>query len=242
MAIPPEWLLALALIAIYVLDSVQFLRIGEAVVTTGGGIPSGLSFGSALELGGRRPFLPNPLTPGRPELRVDWSTSAQGSQAQQVAAEMRQQLAVVRPIGCIAALCASLIVVLAPLALVSGHERIFVLVVLLSLLCAVAGCALVFLRRRELGLSLGQAVALCAVALVCLPCSGNLARAAAGHRRWTVRASELAALGMDRRSVVDGQVRDMLTRAQRLLVEESVEYRSVAAELKRLEARADEPH
>lgn len=242
MAIPPEWLLALALIAIYVFDSVHFLRIGEAVVSTGGGRLRGLSFGSAFELGGRRPFLPNPLTPGRPELRVDWNTSVQGPEAQQVAAEMKQQLAAVRPIGYFAAACAGFIVVLAPLALVSGHEQVFVLAVLLCVPCALAGCSLVFLRRRELSLSLGQAVALSAVALVCLPCSGNLARAAAIHRRWTVRASELPALGVDQRSVVDGQVRDMLTKAQRRFVEESAEYRSVAAELKRLEARADEPH
>ena len=35
------------------------------------------------------------------------------------------------------------------------------------------------------------------MALVCLPCAANLARAVSTHRRWTLAASDLPALGFD---------------------------------------------
>ena len=57
MPVTAEALLALGLIAVYLLDSMHFLRIGEAVVVTGGARLSRLSFGSGFEFGGRRPFL-----------------------------------------------------------------------------------------------------------------------------------------------------------------------------------------
>src|SRR2546430_10003384 len=73
MYVSPEWLLAAGLVAIYLFDSVQFLQIGEAVVSTRRASLRRLSFGSSFELGGRRPYLPNPLTPWWPELLVDWT-------------------------------------------------------------------------------------------------------------------------------------------------------------------------
>lgn len=242
MALSPEWLLGFALIAIYLFDSVHFLRIGEAVVITAHGSLSGLSFGSSMELGGRRPYLPNPLTPGWPELRIDWSTSTQSSTAQQAATEMKQQLRALRPIGWLACTCASLIVLAAPLALLAGQQQAFVISVGLCVACVALAGTLIVLRRRQLGLSLGQAAAIWVVALVCLPCSGNLARAVAIRRQWTVRASELLSLDFARSSALKDQVRDMLARAQRLCAEESREYQSIAAELQRLEERANEHH
>jgi hypothetical protein len=73
-----------------------------------------LSFGWPFELGGRRPFLPNLLTPFWPELRVEWSRSG-GTvcEPRQVAADMVRHLRAVRPIGLIATGCASLIVLVA---------------------------------------------------------------------------------------------------------------------------------
>ena len=242
MLAPPEWLLGLALVAVYVCDSMHFLRIGEAVVFTRGGSLRGLSFGSSLELGGRRPYLPNPLTPAWPSLRVDWLTSARSPTVQQTVDEMTQQLRVIRPIAWLATACTGLIVVVAPLALVTGHEEAFVSAVVLCVLCALPACALVVGRRRLLGLTLGQAAAVTAVALVCLPCSGNLARAASLHRRWTVRASELSVLGIGQQVNLETQIRDMLTRVQRLCAEDSAEYRSVTTELGRMAERANEHH
>jgi len=58
-----------------------------------------------------------------------------------------------------------------------------------------------------------------AVALICLPCSGNLGRATAIKRRWTAQASDLPDLGFEvtERAVNEGKVREMLTRAQRFV-------------------------
>ena len=85
----------------------------------------------------------------------------------------------VRPIAQIATACAALVVVVAPLALVSGYELTFTVSIVMCLICAVAGCLLVIRRRGSLGLTLGQALSVSLVAVVCLPCSGNLGRAAA---------------------------------------------------------------
>ena len=63
-------LLAAGLVLVYLLDSMHFLCLDEAVLRTRGGRLATLSFGSGLELGGRRPFLPNPFTPHRPEFRL----------------------------------------------------------------------------------------------------------------------------------------------------------------------------
>jgi hypothetical protein len=242
--VAPEWFLGIALVAVYVFDSAHFLRIGEAVMSTRSGIPSRLSFGSSFELGGRRPFVPNPFTPWCPELRVDWNTSTHAGDGgvEQICTEMRQQLREVQPIAWLAAACTLFIVVVGPVALVTGQQNVFVLAVLLCVLCVAPACVLVIRRRKNLGLSLGQAVSLCVVVLVCLPCSGNLARAASNHRRWTVGATELSRLGFnaDQRPMIENQVREMLTRARRLWAEDSAEYQSLTSQLKQLEAAAYE--
>jgi hypothetical protein len=96
---------------------------------------------------------------------------------------------------------------------------------------------LIVRRRQQLGLSLRQAISLCLVALVCLPCSGNLGRAAALQRRWVVQASELRDLGFaDSETAVSGaRLVEMLTRARRLCAEDSAEYRCLTAQLRQLE-------
>src|SRR5262252_2248647 len=63
MPLPLETLLAAGLIAVYLVDSASFLALGEAVIVTRAGTLRHLASGSALELGGRRPFRPNPLAP-----------------------------------------------------------------------------------------------------------------------------------------------------------------------------------
>ena len=241
MPVPPEWLLAAALVAIYVVDSVHFLQIGEAVVATRGGALRGLSFGSSFELGGRRPYLPNPLTPWRADLRIDWNAPTQGAGPEQIGSEMQQQLRVVRPIARLATACAALVVVVAPVALAGGYEATFAVSILLSLLCAVAGCVLVVRRRASLGLTLWQAISVSLVALICPPCAGNLGRAAAIQRRWVLPASDLQDLGFDaaKKAASQAKVREMLTRALRLCAEDSAEYQSVATQLRQLEAKQD---
>lgn len=240
MFVSPEWLLAAGLIAIYLFDSMHFLQIGEAVVATRRASLRKLSFGSSFELGGRRPYLPNPLTPWRPELRVDWASSSRGPSPGEITAEMSEHLRMVQPIAWFATVCAALVVVVAPVALVSGGQGVFVASILMAVLCAVAGCVLVIRRRKYLGLSLWQAASISVVALICLPCSGNLGRATAIKRHWAAQASELPDLGfgVTEKAINEAKVREMLTRAQRLCAEGTTEYQLVCAQLRQLEARA----
>jgi hypothetical protein len=240
---PTEWLLAAALVAVYLFDSAHFLCIGEAVVVTRRGSLRQLSFGSAFELGGRRPFLPNPLAPLWPELRIEWDVTGDCRAAPaQVKAEMESRLRTLRPIGWLSALCAVLIVVIAPIALVTGSERAFVTAALLCVLSAAVACCALLYRRKNLGLSAWQTVAVIVVTMICLPCSGNLARTLAVQRRWTLPASELPSLGFDAARIpgIEGRLQEILARAQRFCSEDSVEYRLVGAQLKLVRSRLNE--
>ena len=231
--------------AVYLFDSAQFLRIGEAIVLTRHGSLRHLSFGSSFELGGRRPFLPNPFVPLWPELRVEWDMSGRcQATPEQVRAEMESRLRALRPIGRLSALCAILIVIVAPLALLTGSERAFVIAALLCVISAAIACCVVLYRRKHLGLSAWQTFALIAVGMVCLPCAGNLARAVAIQKRWTLPASELSLLGFDTIRIpgIEVRLREMLARTQRLLPEESAEHRLVVAQLKLVASRLDEQH
>lgn len=231
--------------AVYLFDSAHFLRIGEAVVMTRRGSLRQLSFGSAFELGGRRPFLPNPFAPLWPELRIEWDLSGQcRTTPAEVKAEMESWLRMLRPIGWLSALCAILIVVVAPIALVTGSEQAFVTAAMLCVVSAAVACCAVLYRRRNLGLSAWQTVSVIVVAMVCLPCSGNLARTLAMQKRWTLPASELPSLGFDAARIpdIEGRLQEILARAQRFWSEDSVEYRLVGAQLKLVTSRLNARH
>lgn len=234
-----EALLALALVAVYVIDSAHFLPIGEALIRTRTGGALSLSFGWPFELAGRRPFIPNPLTPFRPELRVRWTTASPGgtAAAEAVAAEMRAHLAAIRPVAWIASACAVLIVALAPLALSLGQEPVFVAAALLTLALSAAACTLIALRRRALGLAGVQLYSTILVALVCLPCAANLARAVGAQRRWSVAAAELPALGFDRAQLpaIRSRVRDALDAARRIVGDDSAAHAALSEQLRLLE-------
>jgi hypothetical protein len=236
--VSPEALLALALVAVYLVDSAHFLCIGEALIRTRAGRPVALTFGSPFELAGRRPFVPNPLTPFWPELRVEWTTSSQGGRATEaVTAEMRAHLAAVRPIAWIASACALLIVLIAPLALGLGQQPLFVAAALLSLLLSAVACVFIAWRRRELGLAGLELCSTILVALVCLPCAGNLGRSVASHRRWSVAGAELPALGFDEAQAAAARTRarEALGAARRLMAEDSAAYSALGEQLRRLE-------
>jgi hypothetical protein len=231
-------LLAGALVGVYLLDSMHFLRIGEALVLTRGPQLQGLSFGVSFELGGRRPYLPNPLTPLRADFRVAWDTSgAATDDAHAVGEEMRSHLRAVRAVGWIGSLCAIPIVIVAPLALALGEEMIFLAAVALAVLLAACGCLLVGVRRRALGLSGLQVCSLTFIALVCLPCSPNLARAVTAQRRWTLPARDLLQLGFDAQhaSVIRGQILAALSSAKRYVAEESAEFKVIEEQIRYLQ-------
>lgn len=231
-------LLAIALVVVYLLDSMHFLRIGEALVLTRRSRLEGLSFGVPFELGGRRPYLPNPLTPMRADFRVAWDTSGGTTDDVHVVREqMRSHLRAVRAVGWIGSLCAIPIVIVAPAALALGEELIFLAAVAAAVLLAACGCLLIGVRRRALGLSPLQVCSLTFIALVCLPCSPNLARAVTAQRRWTLAARDLPQLGFDapRMSAIRGQILAALSSARRYVAEESVESKVIDEQIRYLQ-------
>ena len=232
-----EVLLAVALVAVYLFDSMQFLRIGEVVVLTRGGVPRALSFGGSFELSGRRPFIPNPLTPFRPDFRLGWDISGGATaDAAVVSDEMRTVLRATRPLGWLASACAISIVLVAPIALAAGEQLVFLAAAAASLCAAFAGCLLVVLRKQELALSTMQVCSLVFVALVCLPCAPNLARAVALQRKWTLAARDLPRLGFDvsRSAEVHGRIVAALSTAKRYVAEESPEFKVIDEQIRQL--------
>jgi hypothetical protein len=241
MPLPLETLLAAALIAVYLVDSASFLALGEAVIVTRAGTLRRLACGSGFELGGRRPFLPNPLTPFWPGLRVEWATWAgPGAPASTAAREMREHLRALRGVAPLAGACALLIVVAAPLALTLAAPRTFLVCALLCYLCAALAGTLIVLRRVALGLTLLQALGLAVVGVVCLPCSANLARAAGARRRWLLAASEIPALGFgtEQADAVRRELAGSLRYATRFLEEDGAESRIIGEQLALLERGA----
>jgi len=234
----PETLLALGLIAVYLFDSMHFLQIGEAVVITRATHLQRISFGSGFELGGRRPFLPNPLTPFWPELSVDWVTHPIPQQASAPGSSqpMHERAAALKWIGAFSGACAGLIVIGAPIALLFEAQTAFIACVLLCVGCELVAAILLFQKREALRLGVGQWLSLSLIGLICLPCSANLARAAAKARRWTLPAHQLAGLDLD--GLASGplkeQVREALLRAQRYVDEESPEFHRLSEQVRLL--------
>ena len=232
-------LLAAGLVLVYLLDSMHFLCLDEAVLRTRGGRLATLSFGSGLELGGRRPFLPNPFTPHRPEFRLqlDLATaSAAATPAAEIDASLRARLAAVAVLRGLSAACALLTVLAAPAALLAGSDAGFLLVVACAWLLMLVAGTLALRARAALGLGTGEVLGMAVIALVCLPCAGNFTRALLARPRPTLDATALLQLplaDMDeaaRRSVL----RAALARLRRRTTEDSRAARTLDAELARL--------
>lgn len=233
----PETLLALGLIAVYLFDSMHFLRIGEAVVVTRRTRLHGISFGSGFEFGGRRPFLPNPLTPFWPELRLDWVNGPSGEEAaRDCSDEMRARASALRWVGVFSAACTASIVLGAPVALLVGAQWVFIACVGLCLACELVAAGLLLRARKRLGLGFGQWLSLALIGLICLPCAGNLARAAAKARCWALPAHQIARLQLAgfATEALRTQVREALLRARRFVDEESPEFRGLSEQLRLL--------
>jgi membrane protease YdiL (CAAX protease family) len=232
-----ETLLALGLIAVYLFDSMHFLRIGEAVIVTRRSRLHALSFGSGFEFGGRRPFLPNPLTPFWPELRVDWVNGAGVAEAaRNCGDEMLDRASALRWVGVFSSACAASIVVGAPVALFVGAQWVFIACVAVGLACELVAAGLLLRARKRLGLGLGQWFSLALIGLICLPCAGNLARAAAKARCWTLPAHQMAQLQLAdfATGALRTQVREALLRARRFVDEESPEFHGLSEQLRLL--------
>jgi hypothetical protein len=230
-------LLAIALVGVYLIDSMHFLSIGDAVVTTRGGKPAGVSFGAAFELGGRRPFLANPFTPFRPNFRVEWDTSgAPVSAPAEVSQAFAQLLQTLRALGPFMAVSAALVLLIAPMALALGYQVVFLGAVAFAWVLLAVACVMVIFRRRALGLTGGQTASLVFVALICLPCGPNLMRAIAKRQQWRLNARDLPELGFEaaQSAEVRSQVRAVLTNALRFVEEDGKERTVIDEQLRAL--------
>jgi hypothetical protein len=234
----PQVLLALALIGIYVLDSAHFLSIGDAVLVTGRGRLRQVSFGWSFELAGRRPYVPNPLTPFWPDLRIQWSASALGTSEPGVAtSEMLEFVAATRLISRMAGLAGLFIVFCAPVVLVVGSEPLFLVCVIVSFALTLSACCTLALRRKEMALGWSSVISLSFVALLCLPCAANLGRALSRHRCWTLAAANIPALGFSsaKRGEIERRVAAFLSEIRRLFPEDASEYRALTNQIAQLE-------
>jgi hypothetical protein len=230
-------LLAAALVAVYLFDSAHFLSVGEALVLTRRRTLRGLSFGGAFELAGRRPYLPNPLTPFRPVFRIDWDLSGSAvSAAREVSEHMQQRLGSLRSLGVLSALCGVSIVVLAPVGLLIGANSMFLAAALVTLALALVAGTLLVLKRRAFGLTAWQAASMAFVAAICLPCSANLVRAVAAHHRWRLAASDLAELGFPPADLPSLRTRvgETLASARRYVPEDGPYLGIIDAQLRKL--------
>jgi hypothetical protein len=230
-------LLALALIGVYVFDSVQFLCIGEAVVTSRRLGLHGVDFGAALELAGRRPCVPNPFTPFWPAFRLDWDLSgAAVRDAGDVGNELRERLHSLRAIGALSGLCGLLIAIVAPVALILRHEPMFLVAAAGCFAGAVLASIVLWIKRETLGLTVAQACSLTFVAVICLPCSANLARAVATQRRWAVAASDLPRLGFAERDTasIRTRIHMALSSARRFVPEDGPHLAVIDTQLQKL--------
>jgi hypothetical protein len=233
-------LLTLALVGVYILDSAHFLSIGDALLITRGERLEQVSFGWSFELAGRRPFLPNPLTPFWPELRIQWTSGSLSNTKPDVATyEMLAFVRRTKPISQLAALAGAFIVIVAPVALVAGSEVLFLASAGVSFLLALAACCMLCVRRKAVGLNWSQVISMSLVALLCLPCAANLGRAVSKHHCWTLAASDIPALGFD---VSEGdqikyQVSAFLSRVRCLFPEDTSEYCALTNQIKLLEGQ-----
>src|SRR5215831_17845748 len=166
---PLEAVLALALIGVYLLDSVHFLSIGDAVLVTRRERLRQVTFGWSFELAGRRPYLANPLSPFWPELRIQWTSGSVGSTKPDVAtSEMLALLRATKPISRLATVAGVFILLIAPVVLAVGREELFLASAGLSFVLALAACCMLGARRKSVGLSWSQVISLSLVALLCL--------------------------------------------------------------------------
>lgn len=166
-------LLAAGLVAFYVQDSAQLLYSDEIVVV-GGRRGWRFRLGS-LELGGRFLHVPNPLLPARAMFRANWLEADRS--VQESPAEVSVFVAELAALGrCCVALGFLLLMVL-PVAILA-YRVPSLLLAILGCVYAVIALMLVLLarRRKRLGLSGRDVLALAVGALLCPPHAINLVR------------------------------------------------------------------
>jgi len=168
--------LPLGAIGLYLYDSVRLLY-GNEMLFEQRGRTWQVHGGADFLLSGRRPCLPNPLTPGRLLFSARWSpAAASAASVADVAAIARLEATarVLRPV--VMTLLVLLIGALPAIALGYGAGRLLLALFALYYGAVVLLLVLLWMRRHDLALSGSAYIALCADALLCAPFAVNLIR------------------------------------------------------------------
>jgi len=168
------WLLA-GIVAFYLYDATILLYADELVAWPRRRAWSA-SVGNELQWRGRFAFLPNPLTPWRPLLRLQWERPP-GDRAPVQLGEVHDLVRALKPLRAAVAVMAFLLAVLLPLVLF-GWRRWEALLLLLGAVYLLSSCMVVYtLRARAaLGLDRRALLSLAVDTLACPPFALNLVR------------------------------------------------------------------
>lgn len=181
-----EFLLAFGIVAVYLLDTMRFLRPREALVERIGADRWRVLFGAVrFELFGRRPALPNPLRPDRMLYLANWQPGISAVGAA-LGCELPRGPGAGRTLGRLCLAHFGVVVVAAPLLLVSGLGLWFAAAIATGYAVALAAAAVLAARAADFGLRRGQAIGIGVIGVLCLPCAPNLLRAACGNRTLNV--------------------------------------------------------
>lgn len=177
--LPAEGLLVALVLALFLKDSLWWLRPDEAVLVAAGGGRWRAGFGArGFTLAGREPFLLHPLQLHRPAWRLRWRMAAAPLPAAPLAAPVLS-----RGLAASVWTSALLLLIVLPLVVLAGVGTAAVLLAVGLLYLNVGlSLALVWRGRTAFGLD-GRAFALLAFeCLACVPYAPNLLRRAAGAR------------------------------------------------------------
>lgn len=169
-----EVLLPIGAVAIYVYDSGLLLYGNELVLERyqrGWRISRGL----ALQLAGRRIYLPNPFSPGSLLFRASWHpTEVQPDNAPPNIPELQR---LTRPLRAIVFLQALLLLIgLAPISVVFGAGDLLLTFFGFFYMLSLLAIFVLVTRRRSLGVSGRHCASLAFESLACAPLSVNLVR------------------------------------------------------------------
>ena len=169
-----EVLLPIGAIAFYVYDSALLLYGNElALERTRAGWST--STGLPIQIARRRPFVPNPLSPGVMLFRVRWDVDPSApTHAPLDTGGLRSALASIRILVTLQALL--IFVVLPPTSMLLGAGRLLLTAFVLYYLLTAASIGILIAKRRTLRIP-GRRVAWLAVeSMLCAPFAANLVR------------------------------------------------------------------
>lgn len=172
---PIEVLLPLGAMAFYLFDASLMLH-GNELAIEWRAPRWRVSGGMNALLGGRRLYLPNPLTPHALLFQVRWSSQPPGA-APDPHAELQKLDRALMPVKIVVvALAVVLFGVLPPVSWFYGAGVMLLAVFIASYLLIAVALVLIFRRRTALGLSTRRFVGLALEALACAPFAVNLVR------------------------------------------------------------------